>query len=91
MGIGISVFLLAVGAVLAFAVHAVVPNVDLVTVGVVCMAAGAVGLIMSLTIWGPRRRTGAPYPAATDRTVVRDQMATPAGERTVVRETTNGL
>ncbi|MDX6211893.1 MAG: hypothetical protein QOF82_980 [Frankiales bacterium] len=89
MGIGISVFLLAVGAVLAFAVDAVVPNVDLVTVGVICMAAGALGLLMFLTIWGPRRRAVGPY-AATDHTVVSERMATPTGERTVVRESTNG-
>lgn len=90
MGIGISVFLLAVGAVLAFAVHAVVPNVDLVMVGVVLMVAGVIGLLMSLTIWGPRRRAVDPGLAATDRTVVSDRMATPTGERTVVRESTDG-
>jgi hypothetical protein len=89
LGIGFSILLLAVGAVLAFAVNAVVPHVDLVTAGVILMVAGAVGLLMSLTIWGPRRRGADPY-AGTDRTVVRDRMATPDGDRTVVRETTNG-
>ncbi|BEP13576.1 hypothetical protein acdb102_18870 [Acidothermaceae bacterium B102] len=80
MGIGVSVFLIAAGAVLAFAVNAVVPHVDLVTVGVILMVAGAIGLIMSLTLWGPRRRVaGATY--------VTEERTAPVVERTVVRET----
>jgi len=62
MGIGISVFLLAVGAVLAFAVHAVARGVDLQTIGYVLMAVGAIGLLAALLIsgvgeWGGMRRT----------------------------------
>jgi hypothetical protein len=88
MGTGFSVFLIAVGAVLAFAVNAVVPHVDLVLVGVILMVAGAIGLIMSLAIWGPRRRTVVdPYAGGVEnRTTVRENMATPTGDRTVVRE-----
>ncbi|HUZ42785.1 MAG TPA: DUF6458 family protein [Acidimicrobiales bacterium] len=52
MGIGISVFLLAVGAVLAFAVHAVARGVDLQTIGYILMAVGAVGLLAALLISG---------------------------------------
>jgi uncharacterized membrane protein YqjE len=89
MGIGVSVVLIAVGAVLAFAVNAVVPHVNLVTVGVVLMVCGAIGLIWSLAIWGPRRRAVDPY-AATDRTVIQDRQVTPTGERTVVRESSDG-
>ena len=89
MGIGLSILLLAVGALLTFAVNAVVPHVDIVTAGVVLMVVGAVGLIMSLTIWGPRRRSIDPY-AGSDRTVVRDRMSTPDGDRTVLRERTDG-
>ena len=55
MGIGVSVFLLAVGAVLAFAVHATVAGLDIHVVGWILMAAGAVGLIMTATIFAPRR------------------------------------
>ena len=86
MGTGFSVFLIAVGAVLAFAVNAVVPHVDLVLVGVILMIAGVIGLIMSLAIWGPRRRVVDPYVGSENRTTVRENMATPTGERTVVRE-----
>jgi hypothetical protein len=81
MGIGVSVFLIAVGAVLAFAVNATVPNVDLVLVGVI--------LMMSLAVWGPRRRAVPPvdpYAGSESRTTVRENTATPSGDRTVTRE-----
>lgn len=48
MGIGISVFLLAVGAILTFAVSATVSGVDLDTVGIVLMVVGGVGLLAAL-------------------------------------------
>lgn len=47
MGIGISVFLLAVGAILAFAVDVSLSGIDLDTVGVILMIVGAVGLLIS--------------------------------------------
>ena len=56
MGIGVSVFLLAVGAVLAFAVHATVAGLDIHVVGWILMAAGAVGLIMTAAVFAPRTR-----------------------------------
>ena len=49
MGIGISVFLLAVGAILAFAVDVVVSGVDLDAVGVILMIVGVIGLIIAFT------------------------------------------
>lgn len=48
MGIGISVFLIAVGAILTFAVHVTVSGLDLDTVGVILMIAGGIGLLWSL-------------------------------------------
>jgi Flp pilus assembly protein protease CpaA len=56
MGIGFSLFLLAVGAILAFAVDAQVSGIEIQTVGVILMVIGALGLILSFLIWGPRRR-----------------------------------
>jgi hypothetical protein len=52
MGIGISIFLIAVGAILTFAVDVVADGVNLDTVGVILMAVGALGLLASLTIFG---------------------------------------
>ena len=46
MGIGFSTFLLAVGAILTFAVHATVAGLDIRVVGIVLMAAGALGLVL---------------------------------------------
>jgi multisubunit Na+/H+ antiporter MnhG subunit len=57
MGIGVGVFLLALGAVLAFAVHASVSGLDLSTVGWILMAAGLLGLVLDLAVFAPRRRT----------------------------------
>jgi hypothetical protein len=48
MGIGVSVFLLAVGAILAFAVDVTTEGIDLNTVGIILMIVGAIGLIVSL-------------------------------------------
>lgn len=61
MGIGISVFLIAVGAILAFAIEASVSGVNLDTVGVILMVVGAIGLLAallfasSMTPWGRDR------------------------------------
>ena len=59
MGIGISIFLIAVGAILTFAVNAAVDGANLGTIGVILMVVGAIGLLASMTIfgsWGASRR-----------------------------------
>ena len=56
MGIGVSLILIAVGAVLTWAVNASVSGVDINTIGVILMAAGAIGLVAALVIFGGRRR-----------------------------------
>ncbi len=56
MGIGFGIFLLAVGAILAFAVQATVAGLDIHVVGWILMAAGALGLLLTLTVLAPRRR-----------------------------------
>ncbi|AEB43722.1 MULTISPECIES: DUF6458 family protein [Micromonospora] len=55
MGIGTSIFLLAVGAILTFALNASIGGLDLDVVGWILMAAGVVGLIMTTLVWGRRR------------------------------------
>ncbi len=57
MGIGVSIFLIAVGAILAFAVNFAVSGVDINVVGYILMAVGVLGLVMTAFIWGPRSRT----------------------------------
>lgn len=56
MGIGINVFLIAVGAILTFAVDATLAGLDIKVVGVILMVAGAVGLLLTLFVFAPRRR-----------------------------------
>ncbi len=56
MGTGFSRFLLAVGAILTFAVHATVAGLDIKVVGIVLMAAGVLGLVLTLVVLAPRRR-----------------------------------
>ncbi len=48
MTIGFSLFAIAVGAILKFAVTAQVTGISISTVGVILMAVGAIGLIVSL-------------------------------------------
>jgi len=48
MGIGTSIFLIAVGAILKFAVTESVSGVKLATVGVILMVVGVLGLVISL-------------------------------------------
>jgi hypothetical protein len=48
MGIGTSILLIAVGAILKFAVHTSISGLSLQTVGVILMVAGAIGLVLSL-------------------------------------------
>ena len=55
MGIGASIFMLAVGAIITFAFNIRVGWLDLDAVGWILMAAGAVGLIVTLTMMNRRR------------------------------------
>jgi len=57
MGIGGSIFLLALGAILAFAVNADISGIDINVVGYVLMLAGLIGLIITVWYWNSRRRT----------------------------------
>jgi hypothetical protein len=51
MGIGMSIFLIAVGAILDFAVDIQTRGIDLHAVGIILMVVGGIGLIASLFFW----------------------------------------
>jgi hypothetical protein len=74
MGIGVSIFLIAVGAILAFATNVSVSGLDLNVVGYILMIVGVIGLIMTAFIWGPRRRAGAPADVVEERRVYDDRL-----------------
>jgi Domain of unknown function (DUF6458) len=61
MTIGASIFLIAVGAILKYAVTADVVGIDIETVGVILMIAGAVGLAIGLFVLVTDRQRGDPY------------------------------
>ena len=77
MGLGVGIFLSAIGAILAFAVSKTVSGVDIHTIGWILLIIGIVGIVLSMIFWsswaGPgyfsnRRRAtyvdegpGAPY------------------------------
>ena len=72
MGIGTSIFLIAVGAILKFAVNASVSGLKIDTIGLILMIVGVLGLVISLfytTIYA-RRGVGVD---PVDRPVVRDR------------------
>ena len=69
MGIGTSIFLIAVGAILKFAVTTTVSGISLATVGVILMVVGALGLVLSIlamTLWADRA-------GRVDRPIVRER------------------
>ena len=57
MGLGTGIFLLVVGGVLAFAVQDSFDAVNLTIVGYICLAAGALAIILSLVVNNQRRST----------------------------------
>ena len=70
MGIGTSIFLIALGAILKFAVTATVSGIELATVGLILMVVGVIGLLISL-VWIMQAR-GTVAVAPRERVVERD-------------------
>jgi hypothetical protein len=51
MGFGVSIFLTAIGAILAFAVHKHVSGISVHTIGWILMIVGIVGGVISMIFW----------------------------------------
>ncbi len=73
MGIGVSLLLVAAGAILVWAVNVTVSGIELHTVGWILLAVGAAGALLSLIFWSSWGGWGAPADG-------------PGGRRTVVRD-----
>jgi hypothetical protein len=78
MSIGISIFLLVVGAILTFAVNVSTSGFNVNTVGIILMAGGALGLLLSLLFWSSmspwsRRRTYVDGPYDGERRVIEER------------------
>ena len=87
MRIGASLLLIAVGAILKFAVSDQLNGVDLGTIGIILMIVGIVGLLITLVLLSTRRRTDVihqgpayvadpRYPAADERYVAGERRTT---------------
>jgi hypothetical protein len=80
VGIGVSLILIAVGAVLAFAVHVTTSGFNVNTVGYILLIVGAIGALLSLMFWsswggvGGRRTVVEERGPARRRTVVEDEV-----------------
>jgi Domain of unknown function (DUF6458) len=70
MGIGVSMLLIAAGAILVWAVNVTVSGVELTTVGWILLIVGAVGALLSLIFWSSWGGVGGP--ARGRREVVRE-------------------
>lgn len=64
MGIGVSLILIAAGAILTWAINTTASGFNINTIGIILMVVGAIGILLSLMFWsswgGPgvvRRRT----------------------------------
>jgi hypothetical protein len=69
VGIGTSIFLIALGAILYFAVNVDISGLEVSTIGLILMIVGILGLVISLFLMtAASRRTG-----AGDRPVARER------------------
>jgi NADH:ubiquinone oxidoreductase subunit 3 (subunit A) len=72
MAIGSSIGLIAIGAILAFAIPWEVEFVDITVIGYILMAAGLLGLLFTALVFGRRDRTVI-RERPRDRDVIRDR------------------
>jgi Domain of unknown function (DUF6458) len=70
MGMGVSLLLIAVGAILVWAVDATVSGIEIHTIGWILLAVGGIGALLSLIFWSSWGGIGGP--ADRRRTVVRE-------------------
>ena len=78
MRLGTAIVLLALGAILTFALRVDVSGVDLQVVGWILMIVGALGILLEVAVWGPRSR----------RSVTTEQATPPAGARRTTTDET---
>jgi Domain of unknown function (DUF6458) len=71
MGIGVSLFLFAAGAILKWAVEVDASGINIDTVGVILMVVGAIGFLLSLLFWSSVAPFGRREGSST--TVIRDR------------------
>jgi hypothetical protein len=69
MQIGTSLVLIAIGAILTFAVNVSADGFNINTIGVILMIVGGIGLLISLVMYGSASRRTADRPVVRERDV----------------------
>jgi len=75
LGLGVSLFLIAAGAILVWGVNATVAGLDVNAIGVILMVVGIIGLILSMIFWSSWGGPG--YFTSRRRTYVEEGPAAP--------------
>jgi hypothetical protein len=93
MGLGVGIFLVAVGAILTWAVNVTTTGVDLHTIGVILMIVGAGGILLSMAFWsswgggmGGGRRTEITETTTADPRYAPEPRYSAATEQRTVRD-----
>jgi hypothetical protein len=73
MGIGLGIFMMVLGAILAFAVKASTPGINVNTLGVILLLIGLVELLYSLLFWSSLSPWGRRRTVARRRTVIEER------------------
>ncbi len=77
MNIGVSIFLITLGAILTFAVHVSTTGFDINTVGVILLVVGSAWLLLSLVLLANRRTAAARSNAVVEERRIYDEPPLP--------------
>jgi len=77
MNIGVSIFLITLGAILTFAVHVTTSGFDINTVGVILLVVGSLWLLLSLILIANRRTAVARSNAIVEERRIYDEPPMP--------------
>ena len=83
MSIGVGVFLMVLGANLAFAVEATTPGINVNALGIILLFTGLVAVLYSLLFWSDLSPWGRRRSVARRRTVVEERPVAVVEERPV--------
>ena len=86
MGLGVSLILIAAGAIMAWAVHVTTTGFNIHTVGYILLVVGIIGFLLSLMFWSTWAGPG--YFTSRRRTYT-EGAAPASGRRTVIEEDSN--
>jgi len=83
MSIGVGIFLMVLGAILAFAVEATTPGINVHTLGVILLLTGLVAVLYSLLFWSNLSPWGRRRSVARRRTLVEERPVRVVEERPI--------